>query len=45
MAKGVGSNQETHKTVYQMLFLDFPRPVGTVEFKRVWEIQAPGKGL
>lgn len=33
------------KKVYQMLFLDFPRPVGTVEFKRVWEIEALGKGL
>lgn len=31
------------KKVYQMLFLDFPRPVGTVEFKRVWKLKLWGR--
>lgn len=33
------------KSVSQMLCLDFPRPAGTVELKRLWEAEVLGKGL
>lgn len=42
---GVGSSQETQKRVSQVLFLEFPSPLGPVEFKRVWKVEALGKGL
>lgn len=42
---GVGSSQETQKRVSQVLFLEFPSLLGPVEFKRVWKVEALGKGL